>query len=274
MKTILVATDFSPAAINATHYAADMAIAINADIYLLHVFQMPHNYGEIPVPIDTEAMMQDAVGQLAEIKDQLTKKTGSTLHINGEVRMGTFYHELKDVCEDIQPYAVIMGSQGTSAAQHFLFGSNSVYAVKHLPYSIIAVPAHVQFSSIKKIGLACDFDNVSESIELDEIKSLVNDFNATLFVLNTGKKNEFSPELIFESQLLHRMLKPLHPSYYFITSNDNDQGIADFADQHQLDLLIIVPKKHDILEKIFHASHTKQLVLHSQVPVMALHQKQ
>ena len=119
MKTILVATDFSPAAINATHYAADMAIAINADIYLLHVFQMPHNYGEIPVPIDTEAMMQDAVGQLAEIKDQLTKKTGSTLHINGEVRMGTFYHELKDVCEDIQPYAVIMAAR--ELRQHSTF---------------------------------------------------------------------------------------------------------------------------------------------------------
>ena len=44
MKTILVATDFSSVALNATNYAADMALAINADILLLHVYQIPVSY--------------------------------------------------------------------------------------------------------------------------------------------------------------------------------------------------------------------------------------
>ena len=41
MKTIIVATDFSTAALNAAEYAADMALAIQADILLLHISEIP-----------------------------------------------------------------------------------------------------------------------------------------------------------------------------------------------------------------------------------------
>lgn len=36
------------------------------------------------------------------------------LNVKSTVRMGTFINELEPVCEDIQPYAVVMGSQGSS----------------------------------------------------------------------------------------------------------------------------------------------------------------
>lgn len=271
MKTILIPTDFSPAAMNAAEYAIDMAKAINADIFLLNVYQIPYTYGEIPVPIDSEVMIQDVTDELANIRDQLSKKTSGTIHIDAEVRSGTFFQILKEVCETIQPYAVIMGSQGSSAAQRLLFGSNSVYAVKHLQWPVIAVPLGATFAAIKKIGLACDFDKVMDTIPLDEIKTLINDFNATLYVLNSGKKDDFNPDLIFESHVLHGMLKPFKPNYFFITATDKDQGIVDFADNHLLDLLIVFPKKHDFVDRLIHTSHTKQLVLHCNVPVMSLH---
>jgi len=41
MKRILVPTDFSPAAENATAYAAQLARQIEASLVLLHVYQLP-----------------------------------------------------------------------------------------------------------------------------------------------------------------------------------------------------------------------------------------
>jgi nucleotide-binding universal stress UspA family protein len=38
MKTILIATDFSPAAFNAANYAAGMGRVCNADLSLLHIY--------------------------------------------------------------------------------------------------------------------------------------------------------------------------------------------------------------------------------------------
>jgi hypothetical protein len=38
MKTIILATDFSPAALNAANYAADLASSIKGDLLLLHSY--------------------------------------------------------------------------------------------------------------------------------------------------------------------------------------------------------------------------------------------
>lgn len=272
MKTIIVATDFSPSALNAANYAADMALAINAGILLLYVYQIPVSYGEIPVALDVEDMMQGAEKGLHDLKEQLTRKTYRKMNIETEVGMGPFFQELKNVCARIKPYAVVMGSQGTTASERLFFGGHTVYAMKHLMWPLITVPPEAVFSSIKKIGLACDFNRVVETIPIDEIKTLVNDFNAELHILNTGQKQVFNPDVEFESGLLQEMVVTLQPDYHFITNENTDEGIIDFAEKNEIDLLIVLPKRHDLLDKVIHKSHTKQLVLHSLVPVMALHQ--
>ena len=165
-----------------------------------------------------------------------------------------------------------MGSQGTTAAERLLFGSHTVYAMKNLMWPLITVPREAKFSSVNKIGLACDFNKVVDTTPIDEIKMLVNDFNAELYVLNTGKQEVFDSEIVFESGLLEEMLAPVKPHYNFITSADTDESIMDFVEKNQIDLLVVLPKRHGLMDKLIHKSHTKQLVLQSHVPVMALHQ--
>jgi nucleotide-binding universal stress UspA family protein len=272
MKTILVATDFSSAALNAANYAADMALAIDASILLLHVYQLPVVFYEVPVAMTEDDMMRDAEKNISELKEQLTLKTSGKIKINTEVIMGVFYPELKTVCERINPYIVVMGSQGSTAAERFLFGGHTVYAMKHLMWPLITVPPQAIFSSVKKIGLACDFDNVVNTIPIDDVKMLVNDFNAELHILNTGKQEVFNANAVFGPGILEEMIAPLKPNYHFINNENTDEGIMDFAEKNYIDLLLVLPKRHGLLDKLLHKSHTSQLVLHSHVPVMALHQ--
>jgi len=271
MKTILVATDFSPAALNASNYAADMAMAINADVFLLHVYSLPVSYSEIPATVSIQAIQQNAEHLVIDLKESLVKRTGGRVNIKGQARAGTFFHELKVVCENTRPYTVVMGSQGTTAVERLLFGSHAVYSMKHLEWPLITVPPETKFSAIKKIGLACDFDHVVESVPVEEVKMLIADFHAELHILNIGKKREYKPELVFESGLLQEMLVALEPRYHFITSENTDEGILNFAEKMNIDLLIVLPKRHGLADKLVHASHTKKFVLHSHVPVMAIH---
>ena len=272
MKTILVATDFSPAALNAAHYAADMALAISADVLLLHIYQMPVTYAEVPVAVNINDLINDASIQLNHLKDSLIKRTGGKIKITTEVGEGAFFHELKMCCENMKPYAVIMCSQVTTAAERLLFGGHTVHAMKRLEWPLITVPNGAGYSTIKKIGLACDFKKVVDTTPVEEIKTLINDFNAELHVLNTGKKTEFDPDVIFESALLQEMMGSLKPSYHFITNDNTDEGIMDFAEKNSIDLLLVLPKRHSLLDKLISKSHTRQLVLHSHVPVMAIQQ--
>lgn len=271
MKKILVTTDFSPIAQNAVNYAADMALAVKADLLLLNVVQTPVSYSEAPLLLNLEDLMRSAEKDLAGIKDGLQKRTKGLVNVETEVGMGAFFNELKNVSERVKPYAVVMGSQGKTAAEHLLFGSHATHAVRDLDWPVITVPPDAVFSSIKKIGLASDLTKVVETTPIDEIKMLVNDFNAELHILNTGKKEVFSGDIVFESGLMQEMTMTLKPKFHFIANDNTDQGIIDFVDKNNIDLLIVLPKRHNFLGKLLHKSHSKQLVLHSHAPVMAIH---
>jgi len=271
MKKILVATDFSEVSLNAAKYAADMASVINASLYLLHVNQIVIPYGEIAVLAGVEDM-ENAEKEMKKFRETLMTMTDNKLKIETEVRMGVFLDELQTACEYVTPYAVVVGSQGTSASERLLFGRHAVNAMKQLAWPIITVPPGAKFSDVKKIGLACDLKNVVDTVPVDEIKTLLHDFNAELHVLNTGKKDVYDNDIVFQSGLFQEMMNGLVPDYHFISSEDIDDGILDFVEKNHIDLLIVLPKRHSLLDKLIHKSHTKQLVLHSHVPVMALHQ--
>ena len=272
MKTILLPTDFSAAANNAANYAANMALAINAGLLLLHIYDIPVGYTEIPLLIDPEELKKSAENEICKLREQLIRNTSGKIKIETSVNLGTFFNELESVCDTINPYAVVMGNQGTTTALRLLFGSHTVQAMKHLKWPLITVPNGTRYSGIKKIGLACDFKKVIDETTIDETKLLVNDFNAELHVLNIERQKIYDPEFGFESGLLQVMLFGLKPRYHFFKSENIDEGIMEFTEKNNIDLLIMMPKRHSMLDKFIHRSHTKQLLLYSHVPVMALHQ--
>ncbi|MEO7265132.1 MAG: universal stress protein [Ferruginibacter sp.] len=271
MKTIIIATDFSESAINATKYAADLAEVIDADLLLMHVYQLPVSFGEVPIPIYGEDLESGASKKLDEIKVELETSTSNNLKVNTLVKAGLFFNELRTVCEEIKPYAIVMGSQGTTAAERFWFGGHTVYAMKHLMWPLLTIPPTANFSAIKKIGLACDFDKIEKTVPVNEIKNIVEDFNAELHVLNIGKKENFNAAIVFESAVLRDLFAPVKINYHFLSDDDTSDNIIGFTQNHQLDLLVVLPKHHSLLDLIFHKSYSKDMVLHSQVPVLTMH---
>lgn len=270
MRTIVVATDFSRSAANAASYAASMALSVQAELFLMHAYEMPVSTGEVSLPIDVDTWHRDAESALVSLQDELSAKTKGKLTIRGQVHMGSFYNELEIVCEQLKPYAVVIGSTGKSAAERVLFGSNAVYTMKHLPWPVIAVPEKVSYSGIRKIGLASDLENV-EALPLDEIGILLKDFQAELHILNTGFRTALDAQVKLTSHLLYEKLKPLKAKFHFLDNEDIDQGILDFAEKKHIDLLIVLPRRKSLINSLLKKSHTRQFVLHSHVPVMALH---
>ena len=106
MKTVIVLTDFSPAALNATNYAADMALAIKANILLFHVYQLPLSVSDTPIVLlSVEEMKEAAETKLARLKNDLEHITSGALEINTEARLGNLSDEAEDCCKKIQPFA-------------------------------------------------------------------------------------------------------------------------------------------------------------------------
>ena len=267
MKTIIVPTDFSRISLNAANYAAEMASSINADLSLFHVCLLPiTTYGEVPYLIENmDPSLSSAEDKILQVKNELTRRTGGKIKIDTKViTAATVAGELANYCKAKEPYAVVMGTQGTSAIERIFFGSNTINAMKHLACPVIVVPPEAKFTNIKKIGLACDVKNVDERVPFSQIRSFVDQFNAE-------GDNGYTTKKAIESRSLQNMLDDLHPFYRFLDYDDIENGLEEFAETNQLDLLITVPKRHNLVEKLFHKSHSKKLVLHTHVPVIAMH---
>lgn len=276
MKTIIAPTDFSPISLNAVNYAAEMARCVNANLTLLHICLMPiTTYGEVPIVVENMgSYMSDAEERILQLKNNLEKRNDGKVKIDTEVRMAaTVSGELANFCKSKQPFAVVMGTQGSSAVERVFFGSNTINVVKHLAWPVIVVPPEARFANIKKIGLACDLKNVDESVPFSQIRSLVNEFHAELYILHINPEAEkgYTAEKTVESRSLQNKLDDLHPDYRFIDYEDIENGLEEFAETNKLDLLITIPKRHSIIDNLFHKSHSKKLVLHTHVPVMAMH---
>ncbi len=275
MKTIIIPTDFSPIATNALHFGIDMAKAINASILLLHVYQVPVSFTDTPIVlVSIEDLRKGAEEQIEKLKKEVEHLTSGSVKVYTETRMGNVTDELETLCNKINPFAVVMGTKGSSGVERILFGSNTLNAIRHLNWPVICVPPGKAFGhGIKKIGFACDFRDVVKSTPTRFIKEFVKEFNAELHVLNVDHDNKhFKPETPEQSILLHTLLEEANPSYHFIEHADIEDGINEFAEKNNLDLIITIPKKHKLLQGIFKPSSTKQLVYQAHVPVMCVHE--
>ena len=275
MKTIIVPTDFSPIATNAMHYAIEMAKKVNASLLLLHVYQVPVSFTDTPIVlVSIEDLRKGAEEQVAHLKKEVEHLTSGSLKVYTETRLGNVADELENLCNKINPFAVVMGTKGASGVERILFGSNTLTAIRHLTWPVICVPPGKTFGDgIKKIGFACDFKDVVKTTPTHYIVDFVKEFNAELDVLNVDFHNKhFKPETPEQSALLHTMLEEAKPIYHFIEHADIEDGINEFAEKNNIDLIITIPKKHRLLEGVFKASSTKQLVYQSHVPVMCVHE--
>ena len=275
MKTIIAATDFSPVSLNAVYYAADLCLVTGSELTIFHAFQISVPFSEWSEPAPRmESFLSEAEAELDRLKQKILFMMAERIRVTTKISVGEVTVELKQYCEAVDPYAVVMGSENTNALERVLIGAKTITAMRSLSWPLIVVPPEIRFKNIRTIALASDFVNVSESVPFSEVGMLVKEFNASLHVLHVSNDGDetFNPERLQESDLLQRLLAGVRPQFHFFHDRNIEAAIIDFCESNAVDLLIVVPKKHDVISRILHHSFSKRLVLQAHFPVMAIHE--
>jgi nucleotide-binding universal stress UspA family protein len=71
---------------------------------------------------------------------------------------------------------------------------------------------------------------------------------------------------------MEEMLSGYNTEFHFIRRPDFLTAISEFSADYQIDLILIVPKKHSFLSNLFSGNHTRKLAYYSHVPVLAIHE--
>ncbi len=270
---ILVATDFSPIAETAVGYACRLARDFQAPLTLLHAFVIPVTFSDTPMPV----MPLDEGRTIAEERLQAIvadlHREFPEIEIERKVMFGDITDCLEEYMEIEKPWMVILGNSGT-AEQALWLGSNVLAVLKNLKNTVMAIPPEVSYRKPEKICFACDFKNIADHLQTEDLMQLASRTGAQLHVLNVDYQNKnYSTNTLPESPELHAMLAPLNPVYHFVEKENVEEGIQEFITANQMDWLVIVPHKYSFLESLFHKSHTKAIMKKVHIPLIAMHEK-
>src|SRR6185295_4060963 len=115
MKTIIVPTDFSEISSNAIDYAVDLAKATGCSILLFHAYQVPVSMTDVPIVLlSVEDLQKNNESKMDEVKRSLQERTGDSIKVYAETKLGDTVDELEEVCDKVKPFAVVMGTKGAT----------------------------------------------------------------------------------------------------------------------------------------------------------------
>ena len=272
MKSIVVPINFSPCAANAGRYAADLALAINADLHLIHVIQVPVNSAELLMTQYLyEEMVESADIALKQLQFELTKRTNNRVKVDTTLEAGSVGEKVRDLCQQVKPYAVVLGVTG-STFEKFLAGSPVASLLHNLDFPVLVVPETYTFHRFHRILLACDLEDIGSGVpnSLPLLKDLRDYFGSRFDIVTVETRRVLSDEATcFESGGWKEQLKELYPEIHYIRKPNVKEGILEYLGHNEADLIMVFPKKHSFFD--FHTSQSRQLAHHSPIPVLSLH---
>jgi nucleotide-binding universal stress UspA family protein len=275
MKKFLVPTDFSDTAKNAARYAVELAANDQDALIILYNVYDKIATGSDGSPLtETEDDRQKILnGALAQLEIEL--------HEISDVRIQYVAEEGNSLVNSIERYIrhngidiVIMGITGATKLEQIFMGSNALNMAREGVCPVIIVPPNARFSKIKNVLLASDFKNVRTTTPVAQIQLVLDIFKPNLHIVNVDSEHyvELTEEFKAERAWLEKRFEEYQPQFYFIRMYDFLDAISNFTADHQIDLIVTVPRKHSFLRGLYKTSHTKKLAYHSHVPVVAIHE--
>ncbi|MEJ7589362.1 MAG: universal stress protein [Ferruginibacter sp.] len=181
MKIFIVPVDFSTTSTNAAEFAGNLASFYGAEIWLYHAYQVPIALSEFAYPfVDVADMQKSAEHELGLLKENIQSNLSRTLTIHTKTEMNVLQLGLSNFCNTLKPDMVIIGLSGSNALTRLIVGSNTITTIYGLAYPVLVIPPKAEFIPVRKIGFACEYQQVERTTPVSLLKKIVTDFHAEL----------------------------------------------------------------------------------------------
>ncbi|MTI31093.1 universal stress protein [Xanthovirga aplysinae] len=274
LKKILVPTDFSDCAQNASKIAIELARFIQAEVHFFHMVEAPLNW--IKLEKEKEKNFPEVKAHIASARSKIQHLIEEAQKANVNAKENLSFNEspseiLKHI--ESQPFdLVIMGSHGAEGWPAEMLGSNTHKVIHQASVPVFVVKALPKQLSFKKIILAYDFKKETESPAIEKILNFSVWINAKveLLFINTPMDFRDTPSIHLAMEKVKEQysdhIKGLHIFNYF----NLEEGILEFCKYHHPDLIGMITHRQKSFKRLFSGSATEYIINHSPIPVLSL----
>ncbi|MES2575337.1 MAG: universal stress protein [Bacteroidota bacterium] len=276
MKKILFPTDFSDAANNAFIHALEFAKVVNAELLLLHTFELPvyndqffpENYASIYSSIEL-ANIERFKDEIPKLKAIAAKRNLGDIVIKHRLMDGDLLYNLKAVVANDKIDFVIMGTNGTSDWSSYFLGSNTESVISGVEVPIFCVPVDSKYKKIKTIGFTTRYREKDKE-ELRKVLKIAKKTNAK--VLSLYVKTSHSDVLGTTITEWEKEFANENVEFLVLPSDEVKETILDFILYKDIDILAMITHKRSFFEGLFDASFTKKITKEVSIPILVMHE--
>ena len=142
-----------------------------------------------------------------------------------------------------------------------------------MPCAILAVPEDAEYTTPKEIGFPTDFQLGYDTKVMQGIRELVMLHKSALrFLYVSTKKDELTATQVKNREFLKTYFAENEHSFHTLTGKKLDEAVQHFVESRELDMIVMVAKNLNFLERILFRPTVEKISYHTKVPFLVLHE--
>jgi nucleotide-binding universal stress UspA family protein len=274
MKTILIATDFSPAAHNACKYGIELAKAISAKVILFNAFQVSYPLAENLLIVPAMEIQESNRARLQAELNLIPEAKGVEVEVVCE--NGPTTSTIISVAYERKVSLIVIGMKENVPMLRKLFGSTATPLMRQTNIPLLIIPEKQQFKLPKSIALANDIDADTNISIVRPLSKLCEQLQAKIYIVRVVKKGLDEVRERLEVQgILSKAFKNVHHAYEYLKDRDNNvaKAMHEFVLDCGIDILAVIPHEHSFIDRLFIKSNSKDMLNDITVPLLILPEK-
>ncbi|WP_373057792.1 universal stress protein [Zunongwangia sp. H14] len=258
MKNVLIPFDFSKASVNALDYAVEFSAKDpSVLLYLLHIKDKDADEKKI------EHKLEKAISKYHK---PLAPK------IKSLVRGGKLIPSILEIQEQLEIDLVIMGTKGAEPNEESIATRTSKF-VQEADLPVLVIPEKAKPFRLKTIILTLGKEKIADKDALYTLLEVSRRFGAEVHILTIDKEKTamgYSEDDESNENTLQYFLEMFYSHHSFLENEDIEKGIMEYLDNHNVDMLAIMPNTHLENGDASEGRLTRILTLHTQTPLLVL----
>ncbi len=260
MKNILVPVGSSSNAISNLQYAIDLAESINANVYVVSVFQELSKVGGLS-KVNT-ILKEESENRLDEVLSQVDKKGVQVIAhpIKGEVIDG-----IERINKQIPIDLMVLAPRSNSIKEEVYLGKTSGKLLKKTNIPILVVPERAKFQPPKTMLMAFKNGNFERGETLEAVQKFKHSFGTEIHVLHVE-----TPETTEEMKNVTANLKRILTTYSQVEAATTFQGVIEYFQQYNPDILCVLRRKRGFFQKLWEKNEIMKKEFYTSKPLLVL----
>ncbi len=273
MAKILFPTDFSSAAENAFLNALSLAKKINAELILLHVYELPE-LGRALKTTTREVYEMMEMESFEAFKEEV-KKLREIASLNGysdisfshEMMEGDSIYRINQVAEKYKVDYIVMGTKGATGLKEIFLGSVASGVIDSAAVDVICIPESTNHkTTLNKVAYLTNYQK-EEQTGFKKIGDFAKMFNAEVLCVHFDGDDSCEKGEEMEAWKSKVDRPDVKLSYHVLKGNDFEKELIRFNQENNIDLIAVQPRKKNIFARLFSKSVSKSIAHHLNVPL-------